>query len=291
MNNMIIDLPPTRKNYRFPGIIGAKGRRFVIDWPKAKEKANSRFFYFILTIFASLYITACSSVPSKTIPMPPISTSLPGPRMDAFHTVGPGETLWRIGKMYDVSVDELIQTNHLSNPQDLKMGQELKVPNAAQIKPVVTLYPSDKWEYIIIHHSGTEEGSALQFHHWHLNKGWDKGVGYHFVIDTNQSSKQDGQIESTPRWIKQEDGAHCKADEMNPRAIGICLVGNFDEEKVSQKQMAALVFLVNKLRRHYKIPMDHVLGHGKVPGASTHCPGIHFPWGEFTNRLRNAHSE
>ena len=166
------------------------------------------------------------------------------------------------------------------------MGQQIKVPNAAQIKPVVTLYPSNKWKYIIIHHSGTEEGSALQFHRWHLNKGWDKGVGYHFVIDTNQSSKQDGQIESTPRWIKQEDGAHCKADEMNPRAIGICPVGNFDIDKVSRRQMDSLVHLVNKLRRNYNIPINHILSHGKVPGASTHCPGQRFPWDDFLDRLK-----
>ena len=248
------------------------------------------FLYCILALCASFFITACSSTPARTVGMPPLPGSLPGIRMDTFHTVGPGETLWRIGKMYDVPVDDIIRTNHLTNPEGLRMGQELRVPNAAQLKPVVTLYPSPsgKWRYIIIHHSGTEEGSALQFHRWHLNKGWDKGVGYHFVIDTNQSSKQDGQIESTPRWIKQEDGAHCKADEMNPRAIGICLVGNFDEERVSSKQMDSLVFLVNKLRRYYNIPLEHVMGHGRVPGASTHCPGSHFPWTEFMEHLRNA---
>lgn len=247
----------------------------------------NRLLYYILAVSASFFISACSTAP-KTVSMPSMPTSLPGPRMDTFHMVGPGETLWRIGKMYDVSVSDIIKINHLTNPENLRMGQELKIPNAAQIKPVITLYPSNKWKYIIIHHSGTEEGSALQFHRWHLNKGWDKGVGYHFVIDTNQSSRQDGQIESTPRWIKQEDGAHCKADEMNPRAIGICLVGNFDQEKVSAKQMESLVFLVNKLRRNYNIPMDHVLGHGKVPGASTHCPGTHFPWATFMDHLRNA---
>lgn len=248
-----------------------------------------RLLYSALTVLASFYITACSSTP-RPAPLPSLPP-LPSARMDTVHIVGPGETLWRIGKMYDVSVDDLILANHLSNPQDLRMGESLRVPNAAQMKPVITLYPSNKWTYIIIHHSGTEEGSALQFHRSHLNKGWDKGVGYHFVIDRNQSSKQDGQIESTPRWIKQEDGAHCKADDMNLRAIGICLVGNFDEDRMSQKQMESLVFLVNKLRRHYNIPLDHVLGHGKVFGASTHCPGIHFPWDEFMLRLRNAPSD
>jgi len=207
------------------------------------------------------------------------------------HTVGPGETLWRISKMYDVPIDTIVSANHLSDAQKLKMGQELKIPAAAQIKPVVTLYPSNKWKYIIIHHSGTEEGSALQFHRSHLSKGWDKGVGYHFVIDNGQSEKQDGQIESTPRWIKQEDGAHCKANEMNPRAIGICLVGNFDVDKTSRRQMDSLIYLVYKLRRYYNIPLDHILGHGKVPGASTHCPGLRFPWADFIDRLRSASND
>lgn len=245
-----------------------------------------RRLYYILALSSSLFITACSTVPPKTIPMPPISMT-PGPRMDTFHTVGPGETLWRIGKMYDVPINDIVRANALTDPKDLKMGQRLTIPNAAQLKPVVTLYPSEKWKYIIIHHSGTEDGSALEFHRWHLNKGWDKGVGYHFVIDSAESSKQDGQLESTPRWIKQEDGAHCKAGDMNTKGIGICLVGNFDNETISEKQMESLVFLVNKLRRHYKIPLNRIMGHGEVSGANTHCPGRQFPWREFIERLQS----
>lgn len=252
------------------------------------QKSNKRLLFHILTFSFSILISACSTTPPKTIPMPPIAPSIPGPRMDTMHTVGPGETLWRIGKMYDVPVNDIVRANDISSAENLKMGQSLTIPNAARLKPVVTLYPSDKWKYIIIHHSGTEDGSALQFHRWHLNKGWDKGVGYHFVIDRNESSKQDGQIESTPRWIKQEDGAHCKAGDMNTRGIGICLVGNFDKERVSEKQMESLVFLVNKLRRHYKVPLNRIMGHGEVTGASTHCPGRQFPWREFIERLNAA---
>ncbi len=110
-----------------------------------------RFLYYIAFILTLTHLAGCSTAP-KTVILP----SLPSPRMDTIHAVGPGETLWRIGKMYDVSVDDLIKANQLSNPKDLKMGQKLHVPNAAQIKPIITLYPSDKWKYIIIHHSGTE---------------------------------------------------------------------------------------------------------------------------------------
>ncbi|MDZ4241484.1 MAG: peptidoglycan recognition family protein, partial [Candidatus Omnitrophota bacterium] len=132
----------------------------------------------------------------------------------------------------------------------------------------------------------TEEGSSLQFHHSHLAKGWDKGVGYHFVIDNRTSGKQDGEIEATPRWIKQLDGAHCKASDMNSKAVGICLVGNFSEDKVSKKQMDSLVFLVETLRKYYGIPVKNIIAHGHVSGSSTDCPGKRFPWEDFKRRIR-----
>ena len=229
-----------------------------------------------------LLLNSCARAPVPPIPLPPTP---PLPRADTVHTVGPGETFWRIAKMYDVPATAIMDVNNIANPQDLKMGQHLTIPHAAQIKPIVTLYPTKKWKYIIIHHSATDECSSLAFHHMHLKKGWDKGVGYHFVIDNATSEKQDGQIEATPRWIKQLDGAHCKASDMNTRAIGICLVGNFDKEHLTRQQMDSLVYLVSLLRKNYKIPIKNIIRHGYVHGAATDCPGTHFPWNEFLEKL------
>lgn len=81
------------------------------------------------------------------------------------------------------------------------------------------------------------------------------------------------------------DGAHCKAGNMNSRGIGICLVGNFNIDNVSPKQMDSLVYLVNTLSRNYGIPAVNILGHGQVTGARTDCPGKKFPWREFSARV------
>ena len=72
---------------------------------------------------------------------------------------------------------------------------------------------------------------------------------------------------------------------MNTKAIGICLVGDFSKEAPTSKQMDALVYLVNKLRKYYRIPMSRIMGHGQVTGARTECPGKNFPWRELKNRL------
>lgn len=246
-----------------------------------------RIIYLGLTAGFALILSSCATTPIRPFPYPTkeISPPLSAPfiRQNIFHIVAPGETLWRIGKMYNVPIKDIASANNLKT-ETLKKGQRLLVPKAAPIVPVISLYSSKKWEYIIIHHSATDEGSSLSFDKYHQGKGWE-GIGYHFVIDNGTKEKQDGQIEVSPRWIKQENGSHCRAGNMNERAIGICLVGNFNQERVSSKQLDALVYLANILRKYYKIPLKKIIGHNQVQGARTECPGRNFPWARFKNRL------
>ncbi len=242
---------------------------------------------FLLIIFLSGCATVSPRLPSSpskkvrpVLPLPPVI------RKDTFHIVGPGETLWRIGKMYDVSINNIVKANSLDSSQRIERGQKLLIPSAAPIKPVVSLYPSYKWKYIIIHHSATDVGNALVFDKAHSSRGFTRGLGYHFVVDNGTKYKKDGQIEESPRWIKQQDGAHCRANGMNHKGIGICLVGNFNTARVTEKQMGSLVYLVNRLRDYYDIPLSHIKGHGQVKGASTDCPGKKFPWAAFWRKLK-----
>ena len=244
-----------------------------------------KLFHFLLLVAVACLLNSCARTPPIKKPPLPLPEEKSTVRQDVVHTVGPGETFWRIAKMYDVPMATIMSINHIINPQDLKMGQQLKIPQAAQLKPIIPLFPSKKWQYIIIHHSATEEGNALAFHMSHRAKGWDS-VGYDFVIDNGTGGKQDGQVEATPRWIKQLDGAHCKASEMNTKAIGICLVGNFNQEAVSKKQMDSLIYLVKTLKNQYQIHDSHIMGHGQVPQASTECPGTNFPWEKFWEKLK-----
>lgn len=243
---------------------------------------------FMMSLFFSSCATPMRNMPAGSLPPAPVIVQPPRPvfpRQNVVHVVAPGETLWRIGKMYDVSAREIARANSLSLKPVLKKGDRLRVPNAAPVQPVISLYPSKRWTHIIIHHSATDEGDSLFFDKAHLHKGWD-GVGYHFVIDNGTKGREDGQIEVSPRWLKQIPGAHCKADEMNERAIGICLVGNFNNDVPSTRQLGALVDLVKKLKEYYGIPASRIKGHGHVRGAKTDCPGKRFPWKAFISELQ-----
>ncbi len=245
-----------------------------------------------VSVLCAAFLASCAHSPSAPVTAPAVEYNayirqvLPAlPRADVCHVVGPSETLWRIAKMYDVDMKEIVGANNLKDTTKLEMGQRLVIPRAAPPKPIVALYKTNKWKYIIIHHSATDVGNALDFYRAHRNRGWET-LGYHFVIDDGSVGKQDGQVEVSPRWIKQLDGAHCNAGGMNHVGIGICLVGNFSKEQPTAEQMKSLAYLVDLLRKEYKIPAGNIMGHGQVPGASTECPGKYFPWRKFFSKSK-----
>lgn len=137
---------------------------------------------------------------------------------------------------------------------------------------------ANAWRWIVIHHSATSNGGAVMFDRIHKAKNWDE-LGYHFVIGNGTDTK-DGEIEVGPRWRKQKWGAHAKTPDnrYNDYGIGICLVGNFDLTRPSQKQLQSLAKLVAYLEKTYNISSDRVIGHGTVHsidkgGTATDCPG------------------
>lgn len=259
---------------------------------RIKHLLHSFIMLGLAVTLSSCGTTAPVSTPAPT-PAPSVPTtmtirqSVGTPRKTAsgmYHSVAPGDTIWRIARMYDVDAESIKTANRIIDPGNIKVGRRLYIPDAQMRRNVLTLYPTTKWEYIIIHHSATDAGSSTKFDKVHRQQGWS-GVGYHFIIDNGTYQTDDGQIESTPRWINQTDGAHCRANGMNYRGIGICLVGNFSENQVSEKQMESLVFLIQQLREFYDIPKRNIVGHGQVPGARTECPGTDFPWDELWRRL------
>lgn len=53
------------------------------------------------------------------------------------HTVQPGETLFRIALTYNVTAEQLISVNHLTDPSHILVGQVLIIPSTAAPLPAV----------------------------------------------------------------------------------------------------------------------------------------------------------
>ena len=136
------------------------------------------------------------------------------------------------------------------------------------------------WTAVVIHHSATENGNAAIFDKWHSEARYWEGIGYDFVIG-NGTNSADGQVEVTFRWRQQITGAHCggtAGNWANKYAVGICLVGNFNNTPPTARQMSSLVKLLRFLQDRYGIPKSRIFGHKTTPGARvTDCPGRNFP--------------
>lgn len=145
-----------------------------------------------------------------------------------------------------------------------------------------------RWKYIIVHNSGTRQGNARIFDTYHRRtRKMQNGMAYHFVIG-NGSSSGDGEIEIGSRWTKQINGGHVASDYLNNIAIGVCFVGDFNRDRPTRKQMAALDELTQYLRgRVGKIKGKPaiVVPHKKINPKPTDCPGDRFPYSWLKDRF------
>lgn len=138
-----------------------------------------------------------------------------------------------------------------------------------------------RWQYIIVHNSGTRQGNARIFANYHRNvRKMKNGLAYHFVIG-NGTSSGDGEIEIGPRWTRQINGGHVASDYLNNIGIGICFVGDFNRDLPTRAQLGALEELVAYLRKRVGRSKGRVVivkAHREINPKPTDCPGNRFPY-------------
>ena len=200
------------------------------------------------------------------------------------HIVGRGDTLCGIAQAYGISLEQLKRANNLSSDV-IRIGQKLHVPDAMSSGGFLERVRAatarirvrhENWERIVVHHSAIKYGNAAIYDRAHRNRGMQNGLAYHFVIG-NGIDSGDGEIEIGPRWTKQLLGGHVKNYPINLTAIGICLVGNFQESHPTRRQIAAFIQLMDWLRGEVIPEAKKFAGHRDLRGEQTICPGKNFP--------------
>ena len=143
-----------------------------------------------------------------------------------------------------------------------------------------------KWEAIVIHHSLTKDGktvSAQAIRRYHMDVlGWTD-TGYQFLVEDIN-----GRWEALIGRGLDKAGSHTRQQGMNRKAIGVCLVGNFD---IAPPQEGMLLFTVNKvvvpMMKVFGISLEDIYPHRKFATYKS-CPGVKFPWVTFINMVREA---
>lgn len=147
----------------------------------------------------------------------------------------------------------------------------------------------NKPEYIIIHHSLTDDNmllsdfEAIRRYHMQVN-GW-RDIGYHWVLEkvNNKWVWRAGRKET-------EDGAHCKEQGMNFKSVGICVVGNFDKDTPTD-EIYELVAAKCKdiMSRWPAIKAENIRPHREYATYKS-CPGTKFNMAVLINKVKEVGS-
>ena len=93
-------------------------------------------FCFGFFLSCLLWIAGCATVPPAAGPVISQGKGVP-------HKVHTGETLWRIARTYNVSIDDIIKANNLPNAAHIAKDQLLFIPGADHVQTIAT-EPSPK---------------------------------------------------------------------------------------------------------------------------------------------------
>ncbi len=150
---------------------------------------------------------------------------------------------------------------------------------------MAAIYWPNRWNYIVIHHSAGNFGNIehLQdIHDQRQSKEPIHAISYHYIIG-NGNGMENGKVDSDIRMKLNLWGVHVTKNnwDRNFRGLGICIIGNIDTKEMTPKQYESLIKLTIELMQKYNIDFENVGFHGKIPGESTKCPGIYFPYEKF----------
>ena len=231
---------------------------------------------------------------------------------DQVYTVKSGDTLFSVARSHGVPLSELAERNGLGRSFHLNVGQRLVIParsagdKASHQAPALSAASTaprlprsiqraidrapvkpGRWQFIVIHHSGVDTGTVKGMDQYHREvRHMENGLAYDFVIG-NGSGMGDGEIAIGPRWTRQLDGGHLASEAQNKIALGICLVGNFDEHPPDPRQLASLRALIQALMIRCGLTPDAVKTHQQINIIRTRCPGARFPTASFLESLKS----
>lgn len=138
------------------------------------------------------------------------------------------------------------------------------------------------YSWITVHHSALPGGDGslsqsveavkrIQRDHV-TNRGYGD-IGYHYLIDPVGRVFEGRSLD----WQGAHSGTASSGRNNNPKNVGICLLGDFEDTRPSPAAIATLDRMVAEIRGHYKLPAAAVKPHSYW--KDTLCPGRNMsPW-------------
>ena len=92
-------------------------------------------------------------------------------RMGVYHKVKKGQTLWRIAKTYNVSIDDIIRVNNIPKAATIEKDQLVFVPGVVSVKEVVLETEDSQNEF-----NWPVQGKIIRYFHERNGEQVSKGI-------------------------------------------------------------------------------------------------------------------
>lgn len=212
------------------------------------------------------------------------------------YVVQKGDSLADICYAHSQPLSRVTRVNNLASPDKIYPGQTLLLPLDASMSMITPQLreelekaevKSGRWKYIVVHHSGSQMDSPQIMDNYHRRvRKMENGLAYHFVVGGSGPRMEDGEVYIGDRWKEQLQGGHVASDELNDEALGICLVGNFNNAPPTPSQMRALSDLIEYLEERCRLNSEDVFTHNGINPKPTQCPGRKFSLKDLRARLK-----
>ena len=109
---------------------------------------------------------------------------------------------------------------------------------------------------------------------------WDTTAAATTSSSATATAAATARSRSPSAGINQKQGVHCRnarSHDVDEYGIGICLVGDLDQQPPTPRQVAATQALVAYLSQRYRIEPARVTTHAHLAATPTVCPGKYLP--------------
>lgn len=88
-------------------------------------KTQITIYSLLSTLYSILFLIGCATVDNrpKSLPLKPPAVS------GVYHRVERGQTIWRISRLYDIDIDEILNINNITDSTKINSGQLIFIPN------------------------------------------------------------------------------------------------------------------------------------------------------------------
>ena len=141
----------------------------------------------ICVIGCCCFIAGCVSIPEETP-----SIVFP-PKEGIYHKVRTNETIWRISKMYNVTIEDIIRSNNIPNVAHIEKNQLLFIPGTSSQQGVREQTP-EKTEVFSVGFEWPLKGNIISYFGERRGLGVNQGVDIEAAAGDDVHAAQEGRV-------------------------------------------------------------------------------------------------